>query len=265
MTEQPALTNWVDSTESADLALETILQYDTAGLDTEFYGCDITQESPVGRSICHVFSVACATGPLLPRGYHEATSWVFDGSLLAYEPVRRWLEDPKYTKPLHNEPADAHTFHNHGIRVLGAVNTLAMARFWYPNRVNGRGFGLDALGEDLCGVGKTEDYRDLLGYEAVEPYEAVTWKQKCSCGVLGCRKTKADKLTEHIKQGFVETTVIRTKKVKKLIPLTDLNPAHRLWDRYLAYAAHDAVLALWVYQLMLRDGKQERPYPWSIL
>lgn len=255
---------YVSTTEQADVALGEILRYEVAGLDTEFYGCDITEESPVGRSICHVFSVAVPSGPLLPRGFNGADSWVFAASLLAHPPVKAWLEDAKYTKPVHNQPVDHHTLWNHGVELRGGVNTLEMARFWYPNRNHRAGFDLDSMGQDFCGAGKTETYASLFGYEVHEEYEIEAWKQVCSCGVLGCRKRKAERDgTVHEKGGWESTMATRKRKVRRFIPLTDMNPEHPLWDRYMKYAAWDAVLALWIYQLMLRDGATERPYPWS--
>ena len=249
---------WVATSADADRALQDILAHPVCGFDTEFYGCDITSESPVGTAKVHVFSVAAPTGPLLPRGYHEATAWVFDGSLLGHQPVRDWLEDPFWSKAIHNQPVDAHACRNAGVCIRGGVNTLAMARFWYPERaMNGRGFDLDGLGQDMCGQGKTEDFRDLLGYEVTEEYPVESYKQACSCGVLGCRKKIG-----HEKGRWESVWTTRKRKVKKLLSLTDLHPGHELWARYQAYAAWDAVLALWVWELMVRDNR-ERSYPWA--
>ena len=237
-----------------------ICRYKVAGLDTEFYGCDVTAESTVGKSVCHVFSVAIPTGPLLPRGFNEATSFVFAGSLLTHPSVRAWLEDPTFKKPVHNQPVDAHTIRNAGVKLRGGINTLEMARFIYPERAKRRGFGLDALGQDLCGVGKTEDFDDLLGYDGVEYRNVELTKKRCGCGELGCRKRSGIHLIKIEEQ--VWTT--QAYKVRKIIPMTELYVGHRLWERYVAYAAWDAVLALWVFQIMLRDGLATRAYPWTI-
>ena len=262
MTNSPT---WVNSSLHAEEALHEILKYPVCGFDTEFYGCDITTESPVGRTTCHVFSVASPSGALLPRGYHDASSWVFSCHLLTHPPIKVWLEDAAYVKAIHNQPVDAHTVRNHGVRIRGGVNTLDAARFFWPSRANGRGFSLDSLGEDFCGAGKTESYTDLFGYQAAETYEVEAFKQTCSCGVLGCRKRKAERDgTEHLKGNYESVVTTRSRKVRRLIPLTDLHEGHPLWARYMAYAAWDAVLALWVYELMMRDNR-ERTYPWSLL
>lgn len=253
-------TVYVATEREANDAIRRIREFPIAGLDTEFYGCDITKESPVGRSICHVFSVAVPSGALLPRGYNEAESWVFAGSLLTCASVKEWLEDARYQKPVHNQPVDHHTIRNHGVNLRGAINTLAMARFWWPHRAKREGFDLDSLGTDFCGVGKTESFDGLLGYDAIDIREHLVWKKRCACGVLSCMKKKAP----HDEKVPEEVMAEWKAKVRRHIPLTDLNPGHPLWARYLAYAAWDAVLALWIYQLMLREGQRGRPYPWAI-
>lgn len=251
---------YVDSERQAAVCMEEIGAFGYTGLDTEFYGCDITRESPVGRSICHVFSVATPSGPLLPRGYHQATSYVFAGNLLTFEPIKRWLEDKRKRKAVHNQPVDHHTIRNHGVALRGGINTLEMARFWYPERAKRAGFDLDSLGSDFCGEGKTESFDGLLGYDDVEVRQHEVTKKRCACGVLSCMKKKPPhdiKTPERVIADY-------NAKVRRHIPLTDLHPGHVLWARYLAYAAWDAVLALWLYELMLRDGRRERPYPWTI-
>lgn len=257
------IVHWVDNPDAAHEIFSDLLNRTwPVGLDTEFYGCDITTESPVGRSVCHVFSVAAPTGPLLPRGHHGACSWVLPGSLLTHPTVRAWLESPAHVKPVHNQPADAHTIRNHGVRLRGGVNTLELARFVYPARATGtrRGFSLDALGTDLVGTGKTEDFDDLLGYDAEELRAVWRKKKRCECGALSClkrsegHKEKTEELVE----------VVTPFKVRRHIHLPDLTPEHPLWNRYLNYAAWDAVLALAIYEVMMREAQRERPYPWVL-
>lgn len=257
MTTEPV---WVDDERGADAALTEITRYQIAGLDTEFDGLDINTQSCVGLSKCHVFSVAVPSGPLLPRGFNEASSFVFSANLLGYRPLKEWLEDPSYTKPLHNQPVDAHTLRNSGVCLRGGQNTLAMARFWWPERAKAAGFGLDSVSQDFCGVGKTESFDELLGYDAIEYRPRAVWKKRCACGQLGCMKKKEP----HDVKTPEEVVVDQPFKVRRHIPLVDLVHGHALWSRYLEYAARDAVLALWIYQLMLRDGARQRPFPWSI-
>lgn len=266
---------WVDSGPDATAAISIISQHRVVGLDTEFYGWDwkenkphdydIRSESPVLRTRAWTFQVAAPTGPLLPRGHHEATSWVFSGDLITHTGVKAWLEDPKYVKAVHNQPVDHHTLRNHGVLLRGGCNTLEMSRFWYPARAKRAGFDLDSLGRDLVGLGKTESFDSLLGYEALEPYVVTQLKSVCTCFTVGCRKKKPERDgTVHEPAGQVEVQTTRERKVRRHIPLGDLVPGHPLWERYLAYAAWDAVLALAIWEIMTRAGRNERPYPWTL-
>lgn len=251
---------WVGTEAEADATIAEIRKYEVAGLDTEFYGVDVGSESCVGRSICHVFSVATPSGPLLPRGYNGATAYVFAGELLACADVKEWLEDAGRIKAIHNQPVDDHTLRNAGVCVQGARNTLAMARFWWPSRAKFEGFDLDSLGRDFCGVGKTESFDGLLGYDDTEVREHEVTKRRCACGALSCMKKKPPhdiKTPERVVADY-------KAKVRRHIRLTELDQQHVLWLRYLNYAAWDAVLALWIYQLMVREGTRKRPFPWQI-
>jgi hypothetical protein len=257
--------DWVGSRDECDRAIETIRGYEIAGLDTEFDGVDIGEESCVGKANLHVLSVAIPSGPLLPRGFNAATAFVFSRACLGFDSLRDWIQDDRRAKAVHNQPVDAHSIRNAGAKLAGGRNTLAMARWWWPERAKRAGFGLDALGLDFCGAGKTEDFDELLGYDDHEYRPTVVSRKRCECGVLGCRKKKAgaDGQAHEIKTA--EEVLVQMKhKVRCHIPLASLDPGHTLWPRYLNYAAWDAVLALWLYQLMMRDGRRERPYPWTI-
>lgn len=228
------------------------------GWDTEFYGVDVTSQCCAARSICHVFSLAVPTADRLPRGHHDSRTFVVDGALLAHPGVKAWFEDPAVTKPCHNQPVDAHTLRNAGVRVAGAVNTLDMARFFYPEWRDDGGFSLDECGKRLLGLGKAESFDDLLGYDATEYYETTRQRKVCWCGNRECRRRSPP----HDQKVTVDEVKVNERKVRKTIPLTDLGPAHRLWPRYLAYAARDAVVALGVYERLCADTR-ERGYPWA--
>lgn len=251
---------YISSEEEANEAIAEIRKYSVAGLDSEFEGVDVGHESCVGKARIHVFSVATPSGPLLPTGVNAATSYVFSEQCLLGASVRGWLEDDRIIKSVHNQPVDAHAFRNKGVILRGGANTLAMARWWYPHRAKFEGFGLDALGKDLLGVGKTEDFDELFGYDDFELRRELATKKQCECGAISCRKRSDGHLEKH----DVEVEVERKCKVRRHTSLFSLHPGHSLWSRYLAYAAFDAVLALWLYQYMMREGKKERPYPWSI-
>jgi hypothetical protein len=243
-----------------DDAVAEIGAYPYCGLDTEFEGVDIGHESCVGKAHLHVLSVAIPSGHLLPRGYHQAESFVFAKECLSFASLKEWLEDDTRAKAVHNQPVDAHSIRNCGVQLRGGRNTLAMARWWWPERAKREGFDLDSLGRDFCGAGKTEDFDDLLGYDYTEVRQHEVTKQRCACGVLGCRK----RLPPHDVKTPELVVCDYNAKVRRYISLSTLNPGHPLWQRYLAYAAWDAVLALWLYELMMRDGARERPYPWKI-
>lgn len=256
-TSEPA---YIDSERECGLAIDEIGAYPYSGLDTEFEGVDIGHESPVGKAELHVLSVATPSGLLLPRGFHEAKSWVFARHCLLFRSLRGWLEDDNRAKAVHNQPVDSHSIRNCGVVLRGGRNTLAMARWWWPHRAKFEGFDLDSLGRDYCGAGKTESFDELLGYDDHELRWHEVTKQRCACGVLGCRK----RLAPHDVKVPEKVTVEYKAKVRRHISLRSLNPNHILWKRYLSYAAWDAVLALWLYELMMRDGARERPYPWLI-
>lgn len=255
------MTTYIQTIGEADEALGQITASEFSGLDTEFYGVDITCESPVGRSICHVFSVAVPESTLHPMGYHHTKSWVFAADLLQYTPIKRWLEDARYTKCVQNQPVDDHTLANHGVHLQGGLNTLEFARFVLPGRARGRGFDLDGLGQDLLGAGKSESFDELLGYDDTEPYEADELRKRCECGILSCRK----RTFGHLSRRPERVLVSRTRKVRRHVLLADLHEGHPLWARYLAYAARDAVVAFNVYEVLRRLAEEQRPYPWSLL
>jgi hypothetical protein len=256
---------YISSEKETDEAIVEIRAHPYCGIDTEFEGVDIGSQSCVGNARLHVLSVATPSGPLLPRGFHDATSYVFARDCLSFSSLKEWLEDDTRTKAVHNQPVDSHSIRNCGVQLRGGRNTLAMARWWWPERAKREGFDLDSLGKDFCGAGKTESFDELLGYDDYEVRQHEVTKQRCACGVLGCRKriTGKDGVSHDVKTPELVVAEYRAK-VRRHISLFSFSPAHPLWQRYLNYAAWDAVLALWLYELMMRDGARERPYPWQI-
>lgn len=267
-TNEPKPVRYICEHGDALRAIERIRLSPVAGLDTEFYNVDISTQSPVARSICHVWSVAIPVSGAEPNalGYTPSETFVFAADVLALPEIKAWLENPSYTKAVHNQPVDAHTLGNSGIWLRGGINTLDLARWVYPQFARGfsRPFALDNLATTLAGVGKTEGYRDLFAYEAQREYSYESWVNRCECGVLGCRKKIIGRDgVSHANKYPEQTTKIGSRKVTEYLPLTDLHPTHPLWARYLAYAARDAELALIVYQIMLRHGQKERAWPWG--
>lgn len=247
-----------------------------AGLDSEFYNVAIRSQSTVARSRLHLWSVAINRWPLQlhPRGYYLADAAVFGADALEHAGLREWLESDA-PKCIHNLPVDAHTFGNHGIRVGGAINTLARARFVWPERARGfpepPGFGLDDLGVDILGIGKpedgwvSEDWWRKHGKPADPAVfvriieETVTRRvraERCSCGEEKCRKRKG-----HSRPVSEVTEVVR--KWGGHIPLEEVVPGHPRRTRAEAYAARDALLGLYIGDRIERELDKKVPFPWG--
>lgn len=265
LAERGVTTCWVDTAGGATLACAEIARHPVVGYDSEFYGVDLSHESCVGRAVVDVFSFAVPSGALNALGFHEPRSWVFDAPLLLHPDVRTILENPGQVKAIHNMPVDAHAAANVGVHIRGGVNTLDMARWIYPERANLiRGnFDLNSLCEWRVGRGKTEDFADFLMYDALEPVTEEVVKNYCQgCHSFDCRKKKEP----HDWKMPMPTVVTRQKKVRRAVHLPDVRPGGPyagLFDRYVRYAAVDAELALIIYEMMLRDGRKERRYPWG--
>lgn len=252
-----------EPSEWDDLAAQCRASRPAVGYDTEFDGVDINSESTVGRARIHVFSLAVvppgATESAL--GFKHPVGYVLPERALRHPSIRALLEDREVEKAIHNQPVDSHATWNSGVALRGGINTLDMARFVYPWRaqlVRGN-YDLDSICKWRVGQGKTDDFDDLLGYDAQEPYTVEKTFKLCACGEVGCRKKKAP----HDTKSDVQRVVSLSRLVRRILPLEQLVPGHALWDRYIAYAASDAVLALILYQCMLLDGQKERPYPWT--
>lgn len=241
---------------------------DPVGLDSEFYGAgegrgafDVRKESCAGgRTRVHFWSVAIKRWPheLHPKGYHRADAAVLGGEALSHPGLRAWLESAAAKKVVHNLPVDSHALHGSGVLLRGAVNTLALARWCWPERARGRGFGLDALGGDLLGLGKAESYDELFS-EEIERVVRVKEVRRttCECGAERCRKRKGHEKTVTVEQVPV------VKRVRVPVPLESVGPGHPLFARAVAYAARDAVVALALHDKIERAMRGEVPWPWK--
>lgn len=239
---------------------------DVAGLDTEFYGLgprghfDVRKESTAGGRVgVHLWSVAIKRHPhkLTARGYHIADTAVLLADSLEHPGLRRWLESDA-PKVCHNLSVDQHAFAGSGVVLGGAFNTLARARWVWPERARANGFSLDSLGLDLLGIGKTDSFVELFSEEVEEQVGVKIERTKmCSCGVEKCRKRKGHVKTE------VVTEIPKMKMVTRRIPLETVFPGHRIWDRAVAYAARDAWLALAIQDRIDREMGKETPWPWA--
>ncbi len=234
-----------------------------AGLDTEFYGLDIRRQSTVATSKLHLLSVAVRRHParVHPRGFGVADAAVFLRPALDHPALARWLEGPA-PKVVHNLPVDAHTLCNEGVALGGGINSLALSRWAWPGRARAEGFTLDALARDLLGVGKTESFQELFRREEVIYRVRSRRIPFCECGVAPRRGHPRSSTPGHARLDRVEETRI-PKTIMVPVPLEEVVPGHVLWPRALAYSAQDAVLALAVHELALRDmTKTKRVLPW---
>lgn len=228
------MVSYIDTEDRAEKIVRYI--YDKKirqmGLDSEFDGVDFDNgDNCVGRSILDVWSIALFDGGLHPRGYSTAKGVVLSSSVL---PVfKEVLKDKDVKKYAHNSIVDVHTFNNHGVDVLGVIDTLSLARWTFPERLL---YGLDILAKEFLDQSKFTSFKEMCG-EPVFEEKPIEYK-RCSCGVEGCRKRKG-----HIKTVEIVMELVETKKTR-YIKISDITPDHPKWQAKLDYAAQDAVLSL---------------------
>jgi hypothetical protein len=258
-----AMTRWVgDGFDRIAHAMQLAAEAgEPMGLDTEFYNVDLSHDSCVARSKVHIWSIALHRHPLIrtSRGYYPSEAVVLPVAALDNVRIRHLLEHPDFIKAIHNQPVDDHSLSNHGIHIRGAVNTLDMARWVYPERVpsgGGRGFDLDSLGEDKMGIGKAEGFTDIFTEEYDDPWYTTRQETRCECGAVPCRRRGLGH-TRH-----KEEVVTRHERVSsRPIPLESVVPGHPLFARMVEYAGRDAVIALGLYDIMTAV-QARRPSPW---
>lgn len=253
-------------------ALVTLLRKSVAGLDSEFYGCDLSRnstETTTNRATVHVWSVALPTRTFHPRGYHLAQSYVLPASALFHSGLQDWLADLAAEKWAHNKGMEIHAIENtwrlNGVvrNVRGVRDTLSLGRWCLPARVvpGQGGYALDDLGHDLLDRGKTEGFEEILSVPNVVSIERrkTSHRNVCECGAVPCRRRGAGHVRERV------TTVDRwhedVVRGTRLLPLDSVGPGHALWERLVAYAGVDSELALELKEKLLREMK-ERPLPW---
>ena len=234
----------------------------TIGLDSEFYGLDVRKQSCVGRAKIHVWSVATRTTERSPLGFHRARGWVMPAEALDHRGLRRVLEDWSIEKCIHNQPDDDHALHNHGVQLRGAINTLDLARWAWPELVTEGGFRL----KNLMGVKLRRppiaEFKDVVGdtrtIRVSRTKRAI--RNACACGVVGCRLRREREGVSHLKRQVEEDIVVTTDKVERFQhPLESIVPGHTRWELLVRYAAEDAVAALEIAELAEAESN---PAPW---
>lgn len=228
------------------------------GLDSEFEGVNFAEgDSCVNKADITVWSIACLSDILEPRGFFRAKGAVLPRAALQYPQLVKLLESSR-TKVLHNSNVDVHAFFNAGVDLDGVVNSLSLARWMLPARLT---YNLDDLGVDVLGHGKTESFNDLFRLPNIIQVEKTKKVRRCSCQADGCRLRKAryipelDCFVEHNKYETTEVEVVDKQDGWKFISQYEVireGPSHPLWDRYIAYAQRDAVLAVELYDYLCR-------------
>lgn len=228
------------------------------GLDSEFEGVNFAEgDSCVNKADITVWSLAVLSEVLDPRGFLRGRGCVLPRSALAFRPFTQILESPRL-KVLHNSNVDVHAFYNAGVDLDGVVNTLSLARWMMPARLT---YNLDDLGVDVLGQGKTEGFNDLFRYPNIIQVEKKKTVKRCSCMSEGCRLRKAryvpelDIFVEHNKYEVTEVELVDKQDGWKFISQYEVckaGPDHPLWNRYIAYAQRDAVLAVELYDYLCR-------------
>lgn len=229
------------------------------GLDTEFYGLDIKKESTVHRAKIHVWSVAIRSGVFDARGYTKAVGFVLPVEALDHSGIRRILSSTSILKAVHNQPVDAHALSNHGVLLRGAINTLNLCRWVWPEMNKVPGYTLKSLMQTKLGREPVCTFKQLVSYEYFEPVEKFKQVKRniYSCGRDSCRKRNC-----HSKSVILETVpYIREYKRKSEYPLESIILGHPRFSRLVDYAAEDAVAALELLELALR-AENPAPYPY---
>ncbi len=250
--------DYLDQPEQWDELTRRIRAAGVAGLDTEYHGVENNQ-SPVGRSRVHVWSVAVPTAKRSPLGFRVARGWCLPLDALEHLGLRAALEDPGIRKAVHNQSVDDHALANHGVRLRGAVNTLGLVRWVMPELINSPGrFKLKALMEGILGMRVVCTFLELISYE--RRVTLTNWKNvtttHCSCGELGCRKRKG-----HEKYSVTEMVeVLKEKTERGRYHLTDIVPGHERWDLLVKYSLQDAVAAMNLLELC--EEREGEPAPW---
>lgn len=218
------------------------------GLDSEFHGLDVRKQSCVGRAVVHVWSLAIAGTRLSPLGFHRSSGWVLPAEALLHPALKAVLEDPAIVKAVHNQPVDDHALANGGVQLRGAMNTLALARWVWPELIQEGGFGLKNLMKVKLRRDPICEYPDVVGYVRTEVLEREVPCRVtvCSCGVDGCRKRKGHEKRKEDRLRRVQ----KTYTVKDKHPLELIVPGHDRWDLLVRYAEEDAVAALELLELM---------------
>lgn len=249
---------YLDRPEQWDELADRLRGAGVIGLDTEFYGLDVRKQSCVGKARVHVWSVAIRSKRLSPLGFHRARGWVLPGVALRHPSLMAVLEDPEVTKCVHNQAVDDHAIHNEGVSLRGCVNTLGLARWWWPELTARGGFGLKNLMQVELHRAPICEYVDVVNdermVEVIRTHEVLM--SVCDCGEPSCRKRKGHSKTKM----RMNVSTVGSRRERYQHPLESIVPGHPRWDLLVRYSAEDAVAALEIHELLMSEP--DDPGPW---
>lgn len=155
---------------------------------------------------------------------------------------------------------DAHAIENTaGIQVAGLVDSLALARWRWPERVApGPGYDLKTLAREMLGRRPLGSFEDLFSRPRISIHRKLVRESTCACGTLGCRLRREGHEKE--KREWYEEYPVELKSTE-LIPLPEIVPGHPKWETLVEYAREDAEWALELYDLCKRQPAA-RELPW---
>jgi hypothetical protein len=249
---------------------------EVCGLDTEFIGVDIENDTAVWTNKIVAWSVGIPDGRMRPRGYRECEGFVLPPDAVDDPFLRQWLESAEHTKVAHNQRVDRHTFENAGVYVRGLVDTVDIYRVICPGRER---YGLKFLVPDILGVETFGQFKDIFSEAIVK--ESTKVKRVAVCTSHGdqdrirkrCEVCKDDTV-------IVERTIVnrRELKTRRRVPLQEvcgigvvegngrlqLTPDESpLWRLFVNYAGADAIWAsqLWQARIHQYDGLRKAKIP----
>jgi DNA polymerase I len=124
---------FVDSSEKIERVQRMLADSTRVGLDTEFSGIkSLKKEHPFKRAAMVSMQFSCF-GPKLKDVHQSKFIFVpnWDKYTGTFRHFKKFLEDDRETKVLHNYKIDAHVLENHGVRTHGLrADTLIKAALW---------------------------------------------------------------------------------------------------------------------------------------